>query len=139
MESTIAFLALIGIVTIPPLWFLFRDIHKNRRENELRVAPFPEEYCVILEEQFPFYKRIPESLKAELHGDILIFLEEKRFEGCNGFELTEEKKLIIAAQACVLLLNHTQLRLPQTDHGSGLSRSVCSLTARYLRSAKNGK
>lgn len=29
----------------------------------------------------------------------------KHFEGCGGLEVTEEMKLIIAAQACILLLN----------------------------------
>lgn len=31
-------------------------------------------------------------------------MDEKLFEGCGGLEMTEEKKLIIAAHACILLL-----------------------------------
>ena len=34
----------------------------------------------------------------------MVFLAEKRFEGCGGLVLNEEMKLIIAAEACVLLL-----------------------------------
>ncbi len=113
MESTLAFFTLIAIVVVPAFWFLLRDSLRQKRERELRITPFPQAYTTILEKQFPLYTRIPPSLKAELHGDILIFLEEKRFEGCNGFVVTEENKLLIAAQACVLLLNRTKYVYPR--------------------------
>lgn len=35
---------------------------------------------------------------------MMIFMDEKNFEGCGGLEMTEEKKVIIAAYACILLL-----------------------------------
>jgi Mlc titration factor MtfA (ptsG expression regulator) len=33
------------------------------------------------------------------------FVREKRFEGGGGLEITEEMKVIVAAQACLLILN----------------------------------
>jgi hypothetical protein len=34
-----------------------------------------------------------------------VFLAEKHFEGCNGFEITDEVRVTIAGEACLLLLN----------------------------------
>lgn len=43
--------------------------------------------------------------RAELLGHIQVFLAEKRFEGCGGFAITDEVRVTIAAQACLLLLH----------------------------------
>ncbi len=50
----------------------------------------------------------------ELLGHIQVFLAEKRFEGCGGFEITDEVRVTIAAQACLLLLHR------ETDYFPGL-------------------
>ena len=42
--------------------------------------------------------------QQELQGDILVFLDEKSFEGCGGLAMTDEIQVTIAAQACILLL-----------------------------------
>jgi len=43
--------------------------------------------------------------QKELLSHVQVFLAEKRFEGCAGLELTEEIRLTIATQACLLLLH----------------------------------
>jgi Mlc titration factor MtfA (ptsG expression regulator) len=48
---------------------------------------------------------LPEADKKEIQGHILVFLAEKNFEGCGGLEMTDEIKVTIAAQACILLLH----------------------------------
>ena len=53
----------------------------------------------------PIYSRLSELDKAELRGLIQVFLAEKVFEGCAGLEVTDEIKVTIAAQACLLLLH----------------------------------
>ena len=53
----------------------------------------------------PLYGRLPEALKQQLHGLVNVILDEKRFVGCGGLEMTDEIKVTIAAQACMLLLN----------------------------------
>ncbi len=45
---------------------------------------------------------------------MLIFLAEKRFEGCAGLEITDEMRVTIAAHACLLLLHR------KTDYYPGL-------------------
>lgn len=58
----------------------------------------------IVERNVPYYKCLPEEYQTELQGLIQVFLEEKEFEGCGGVEMTDEIRLTIAAQACILLL-----------------------------------
>jgi len=52
-----------------------------------------------------YYQILPAEDKAELRKHILVFLAEKRFEGCGGLQINDEIKVTIAAQACVLLLH----------------------------------
>ncbi len=59
----------------------------------------------IIHNNVPIYNHLPEADQRELQGHIQVFLAEKVFEGCGGLELTEEIKVTIAAQACLLLLH----------------------------------
>jgi len=77
----------------------------NRRRQRLRARPLPAEWRRIVEEEVPFFQRLSPDDQTELLGHMQIFLVEKRFEGCDGLELTEEINLSIAAQACLLLLH----------------------------------
>ena len=43
--------------------------------------------------------------RRELQGLTQVFLDEKNFEGCGGLALTDEIKVTIATQACVLLIH----------------------------------
>jgi len=51
------------------------------------------------------YSRLSPADRQELEGYIRIFLAEKQFEGCGGQEITAEVRVLIAAQACLLLLH----------------------------------
>ena len=58
-----------------------------------------------MQQFFPLYRKMPEELRERLRGNVQIFLDEKNFEACGGLEEVEEgMRLLIAAQACVLLL-----------------------------------
>jgi Mlc titration factor MtfA (ptsG expression regulator) len=59
----------------------------------------------ILRLRFPLYKNLPEDLQKQLQGHIQIFLAEKNFVGYHGVEITDTVRVVIAAQACLLLLN----------------------------------
>ena len=78
---------------------------KRRRRRKVRTSPFPDPWRTFLLESFPIYARLHEADRAELEGHILVFLAEKRFEGCGGFAITDEVRVLIAAQACLLLLH----------------------------------
>jgi MtfA peptidase len=78
---------------------------KRRRREQLRSEPFPDEWDAILRRNVPLYDRLDDADRAELQGHVRVFLAEKHFEGCGGLELTDEIRLTIAAQACLLLLH----------------------------------
>jgi len=77
--------------------------------------PLPPSWQDIIERNVDLYRYLPEELKPQLHGHIQNFLEEKRFEGCGGLTVTEEMRVTIAAQACILLLNRPSTYFPKCD------------------------
>jgi Mlc titration factor MtfA (ptsG expression regulator) len=89
-------------------------ILKRRRRERLRAQPFPPAWRECLERWFPLFAKLPKADQDELQGHIQVFLAEKNFEGCGGLKITEEMKVIIAAQACLLLLHR------ETDYYSRL-------------------
>jgi Mlc titration factor MtfA (ptsG expression regulator) len=68
----------------------------------------------LIQRRVAFFRRLSPSDRAELLGHIQVFLAEKRFEGCGGFTITDEVRVTIAAQACLLLLHR------RTDYFPGL-------------------
>ena len=83
------------------MWF---DTKKKRRAR-LMKTPLPPERIAIVERNVPYYRALPPEDREELGGLVQVFLAEKRFEGCDGLEITDEIRLTIAAQACILLLH----------------------------------
>jgi Mlc titration factor MtfA (ptsG expression regulator) len=77
----------------------------NRRRERLRSKAISRDWLDILERNVPIFNRLPDHDRKELVGHIQVFLNEKHFEGCGGLELTDEIRLTIAAQACLLLLH----------------------------------
>jgi len=53
----------------------------------------------------PFDARLPANDRIELRRRMQIFLDEKRFEGVGGLEMTDEIRVTVAAHACLLLLH----------------------------------
>jgi MtfA peptidase len=77
---------------------------KRRRRRRLMQRPFPAAWRAILERNVPYCLCLPDDRLRELHGLIQVFLAEKHFEGAEGLAVTDEIRVTIAAQACVLLL-----------------------------------
>jgi MtfA peptidase len=77
---------------------------RRKRRHRLRSTALPTEWLAIIERNVPFWVSLAQADRRELEGHIRVFLAEKHFEGCNGLELTDEIKVTIAANACLLLL-----------------------------------
>lgn len=75
-----------------------------RRARAAR-RPFPDAWESILLDSFAIWSRLSATDRDELKRHILIFLAEKHFEGCAGLKITDEVRVLIAAQACLLLLH----------------------------------
>ena len=78
---------------------------KQHQRRRLRDQPFPKVWLGTIERNAPFFQRLSVNDQAELLGHIQIFLAEKRFEGCGGLKITDEIRVTITAQACLLLLH----------------------------------
>jgi Mlc titration factor MtfA (ptsG expression regulator) len=83
---------------------------KRRRRQQVRAQPFPAAWREIIDRNVKFFARLSAPDQAELLGHTQIFLAEKRFEGCADLTMTDEIRVTIAAQACLLLLHR------QTDY-----------------------
>ena len=78
---------------------------RKRRRAKLRAIPFPQRWRDLIKRNVPLFERLPAADQVELLGHVQVFLDEKHFEGCGGLQLTDEIRVTIAAQACVLLLH----------------------------------
>jgi len=76
-----------------------------RRRAKLRTQSVSTGWRAIVERNLSIFRRLTPEDQAELLGHINVFLSEKHFEGCGGLELTDEIRVTIAAQACLLLLH----------------------------------
>jgi MtfA peptidase len=86
-----------------------------RRRARLRARPFPADWRTILRRRVPIVARLPVELQLRLKRHIQVFVAEKSFIGCQGQAITDEVRVTIAAQACLLLLGH-----PRSDCYPGL-------------------
>ena len=82
---------------------MFHWIRDHNRE-ELRKRPFPSEWEAILRANVVHYGMLECAERTELCAMMQVFLEEKHWEGCGGLDLTDEIRVTIAAQACLLQL-----------------------------------
>lgn len=101
------------IATIAAVIWLAATLHRKTHRRRIMAAPFPNEWQSILERNLPPYQKLPQTLRDQLHGYINIFLDVKNFEGCGGLEITEEMRLTIAAQACLLLIGRDSKCYPK--------------------------
>jgi Mlc titration factor MtfA (ptsG expression regulator) len=84
---------------------LILGFFKEQRRRRLRKQPVSEQWRAIISRNLPFFDRLSLADQKELLGHVQVFLEEKRFEGCDGLRLTDEIRVTIATQACLLLLH----------------------------------
>jgi Mlc titration factor MtfA (ptsG expression regulator) len=77
---------------------------RERRREKILEQPFPAEFVAVLERNVKHYARLTQAERKRLRDLVQVFVAEKSWEGCGGLELTDEMKVTIAAQACLLVL-----------------------------------
>lgn len=85
-------------------------------ERRLLAAPFPSGWEQILQRRFPLYRQLSASEQERLRGMIQLFLADRDFHGCAGLALTDEIRVSIAAQACLLMLYRGMPLYPGLRH-----------------------
>ena len=105
----------ISIIILASILIYFKQKLKTNRRNKIIQNPFPGSWEKILDENVQLYRIMPDDLKKQLHNDIKIFLDEKTFEGCGGLVITDEIRVTIACEACMLLLNRKNTDFPNLN------------------------
>jgi Mlc titration factor MtfA (ptsG expression regulator) len=97
---------LVAIAVGVAAWFVAGEAWwRRRRRLAFARQPFPAHWEDWLRARTSIYARVPAELRGRLHELIRIFVGEKDFVGCNGLVLTEEMRVVIAAYACLLVVN----------------------------------
>ncbi len=92
-------------------WLVSQAWRQRRRRSKLAGRPFPAAWRKILRARAPIYRRLPADLQRQLRGLIQNFIAEKAFIGCGGLVITDDIRVTIAAQACLLQLNRREAEL----------------------------
>ncbi|MFW6157843.1 MAG: zinc-dependent peptidase [Planctomycetota bacterium] len=79
---------------------LFRKL----RRRKILAGPFPDEWLRTIERDVPPYRALTDAQQARLRDLVQVFVAEKNWEGCAGLELSDESRVIIAAYACLLIV-----------------------------------
>lgn len=99
------FLFVLAALLAAAFWLIGVPILAGRRRVALGRKPLPQQWVRWLEQDVSFYQRLPAPLRERLHSLIQIFVQQKTFVGCNGLEVTDRMRVVIAANACLLLVN----------------------------------
>ncbi|MCB2085790.1 MAG: zinc-dependent peptidase [Sphingomonadaceae bacterium] len=86
-------------------FLLYRGHMRKRRREALLATPLTPEQRAVVERLVPLVKRLPGHLRLAHEGKINLMLDQVTFRGYNGIEVTDEMRLSIAAQACLLIVN----------------------------------
>jgi len=94
-------------------WLAGQPLWVARRRKRLRETPLPAAWRGIIERNVPYLARLPAGLRARIEGHVQVFLDEKNFVGCGGLAITDEVRVTIAAQACLLVVSRDSYYFPR--------------------------
>lgn len=92
---------------------MFLGFFKARRRKKLLKRAIPTAWVEHLRKNCAFFEKLDAPTQQKLLGFINVFLDEKSFEGCGGLLMTDEVRVTIAAQACLLILNQDTQYYPR--------------------------
>ncbi len=111
-------LLVVGVLAYATV-LLSRGPRRRSKRKGIVAQPFPAPWAAIVERRCKFYERMPLDLQQKLQKHVQVFLAEKKFEACGDLQqVTDEMRVVIAAQACLLLI-----ALPKHDYFAEL-RSI---------------
>jgi MtfA peptidase len=84
---------------------------RERRRKRIREQPIPASQKAIIDQYVPLAWGLQSAERDELERLVAVFIAEKTWEGCGGLELTETMQVIVAANACLLVLGRGDIDL----------------------------
>src|SRR5690606_39217740 len=102
MSAPMVFAVFAAALIAATVFYLF--YYRNwRRQRELQ-QPFPKPWRNVLKRQVPAYKQFNAEQKNRLERLVQLFISEKDYYGCDGFEVDDKVRVTIAGHACLLVL-----------------------------------
>jgi Mlc titration factor MtfA (ptsG expression regulator) len=77
---------------------------RRLRRRKILARPFPPAWHGYLQRNVAHYRYLTAAEQARLRDDLRVFIAEKHWEGCGGLVITDEIRVTVAAQACLLVL-----------------------------------
>jgi Mlc titration factor MtfA (ptsG expression regulator) len=108
LSAALPMLALVLLTVLGVAALVTQPWWSERRRMRLASRPFPAAWRRILRRRVPIVARLPVELQLRLKRLIQVFIAEKPFIGCRGQRITDEVRVTIAAQACLLLLGQAR-------------------------------
>jgi MtfA peptidase len=99
--ATIAFLAV--LVAVASAWLWAEPLARHWRRARIRRQAFPPAWRRTLRERWPLFQRLPVDLQMRIKKEAQVLLAEVPFIGCAGLRVTDEMRVLVAAQAALLL------------------------------------
>src|SRR4051812_14884461 len=88
-----------------PRPLMFDTLRKWRNKRVLRTSGIPDSQWREALEHLPFLAIYTDAELARLRQLVVLFLADKSIVGADGFQVTPIMRVLIAVQACVLILN----------------------------------
>ncbi|MGY6530141.1 MAG: M90 family metallopeptidase [Cyanobacterium sp.] len=97
---------IIVILLIMAFSYVILALNTNKKRKLIYSSPINKNWLTFLDQNVYLYQKLPNKYKQQLQNYIKIFIAEKDFIGKDGVEVTDEMKLTIASQACLLLIEN---------------------------------
>lgn len=101
----IVFIVLIIAALATAAWLTVEPSLIRRRRRRLMGEDTSASWERWVAKHVPLAIRLPTELRARIFGLTRIFVDGKRFVGCNGLSVTDEMRVVIAFQAAMLVVN----------------------------------
>ncbi len=102
MLNALLITALILFIVAYWRWDALCNLYWQRKYRDQALGSSERDFLL---RYMPVYRKMTDAERARLERQIVWFLGEKRFLGCDGLRITDPMKLLVAADACLLVLN----------------------------------
>jgi Mlc titration factor MtfA (ptsG expression regulator) len=81
------------------------SILRKHHRKKLLEESFPEHWEEVLRSDVPYLTLLNDDESHQLRDTVQILVEETYWEGCDGLEVDDQMKVVVAAHAAIMLLH----------------------------------
>ncbi|MEO6123840.1 MAG: M90 family metallopeptidase [Ilumatobacteraceae bacterium] len=100
------------------------ESRRRRRRREALDQPFPDEWRMLLVRRWPLWSLLSDDERFRMEFLIQEFVYDIRWEAANNFDIADIMKVLIAAQACLLVLELGDDDDEPSDYYRGVSTVI---------------